>query len=107
MNPREMTLEQMQEREANRIAFQKAKAEKAIAKLAKRAEECSDEKEIERLNNVIATHQSFKGELEKADVAKLSLTKFNKIKEKLSGGKIKPTEIVEDLGMKEEPLIGK
>ena len=82
MNPREMTLEQLQEREEQRLAFQKAKAEAAIAKISKRIEEQTDQKEIERLSEVLSTHQTYNEELKVVDVVAVASDKFQTLQSK-------------------------
>lgn len=82
MNPIELTLEQMEEREANRVAFQKAKAEKAIAKLTERALK-ADEKDVKRLDRIITTFKSHVKILDKTDAKKEAKKRFDKIQERM------------------------
>lgn len=83
MNPREMTLEQMQERETASLKVRKDKRKKAIAKLEERLANETDVAKIERLKKVIATHKDDQTKLNKTKANDLALLRYNKFQERV------------------------
>ena len=78
----DMTLEQIQEKEADRLIKQKELNASHIAKIAQRSADATDPTEKARLEALLAYHNGRKVELDNTDVAVLASQRFAEIAER-------------------------